>query len=88
MKRGLPNLQVTCKLFESYQNQSVVLRLQSLAARLPRPRRLYLETADGVQLPGPGRGGYFLGCSKYPKCKGTREAPPEILEQVQTAAAT
>jgi DNA topoisomerase-1 len=31
----------------------------------------------------PSRRGFFLGCSKYPKCKGTREAPPEILEQVQ-----
>jgi len=30
----------------------------------------------------PSRRGYFLGCSKYPKCKGTREAPPELLEQV------
>ena len=30
----------------------------------------------------PGRGGYFLGCSKYPKCRGTREATPEILEQI------
>jgi DNA topoisomerase-1 len=30
-----------------------------------------------------GRGGtYFLGCKKYPKCKGTREATPAILEQV------
>jgi DNA topoisomerase-1 len=29
----------------------------------------------------PGRRGFFLGCSKYPKCKGTREAPPEVLEQ-------
>jgi DNA topoisomerase-1 len=28
------------------------------------------------------RRGYFLGCSKYPKCKGTREASPELLEQV------
>jgi DNA topoisomerase-1 len=28
------------------------------------------------------RRGYFLGCSKYPKCKGTREAPPELLEQL------
>jgi DNA topoisomerase-1 len=27
----------------------------------------------------PGRRGLFLGCSKYPKCKGTREAPPELL---------
>jgi DNA topoisomerase-1 len=27
----------------------------------------------------PSRRGYFLGCSKYPKCKGTREAPPDLL---------
>jgi DNA topoisomerase-1 len=33
----------------------------------------------------PGRGGYFLGCSKYPKCKGTREASPELLEQIMAA---
>lgn len=31
----------------------------------------------------PSRRGFFLGCSKYPKCKGTREAPAELLEQVQ-----
>jgi DNA topoisomerase-1 len=35
----------------------------------------------------PSRRGYFLGCSKYPKCKGTREASPELLEQVQAAPA-
>jgi DNA topoisomerase-1 len=35
----------------------------------------------------PGRKGYFLGCSKYPKCKGTREASPELLEQLQEAGA-
>jgi DNA topoisomerase-1 len=29
------------------------------------------------------RKGYFLGCAKYPKCKGTREAPPELIEKVQ-----
>lgn len=33
----------------------------------------------------PGRGGYFLGCSKYPKCRGTREVTPEILDQLQKA---
>ena len=32
-------------------------------------------------------GGYFLGCAKYPKCKGTREAPPDLLEQLQEAGA-
>jgi DNA topoisomerase-1 len=31
------------------------------------------------------RGGFFLGCKKYPKCKGTREASPEVLEQVGSA---
>jgi DNA topoisomerase-1 len=30
----------------------------------------------------PSRRGYFLGCSKYPKCRGTREASAELLEQV------
>jgi DNA topoisomerase-1 len=34
-----------------------------------------------------GRAGYFLGCSKYPKCKGTREATPEILEQLEGSPA-
>jgi DNA topoisomerase-1 len=32
-----------------------------------------------------GRGRWFLGCSKYPKCKGTREASPELIEQVEAA---
>ena len=36
----------------------------------------------------PARKGYFLGCAKYPKCKGTREASPELLEQLQEAGAT
>lgn len=35
----------------------------------------------------PGRRGFFLGCSKYPKCRGTREAPAELLEQAADAAA-
>ncbi len=34
-----------------------------------------------------GRSGYFLGCSKYPKCRGTREPSPDLLEQLQEAGA-
>jgi DNA topoisomerase-1 len=30
--------------------------------------------------PRHGRKGWFLGCSKYPKCKGVREASAELLE--------
>ena len=29
------------------------------------------------------RRGLFLGCSKYPRCRGTKEVPPELLETVK-----
>jgi len=32
------------------------------------------------------RGNYFLGCAKYPKCKGTREMSPEMLDQLGAPA--
>ena len=33
-----------------------------------------------------GRGGtYFLGCSKYPKCRGTKEVSPELLDKIEAA---
>jgi DNA topoisomerase-1 len=34
-----------------------------------------------------GRKNWFLGCAKYPKCKGLREASPDLLEQLQEAGA-
>ncbi len=34
-----------------------------------------------------GRKGWFLGCSKYPKCRGVREASPELLEQLAETGA-
>jgi DNA topoisomerase-1 len=37
-------------------------------------------------LPSRYGNGYFLGCSKYPRCKGKRPAPPELLEQLQAAS--
>jgi DNA topoisomerase-1 len=33
-------------------------------------------------------GKYFLSCAKYPKCKGTRQPSPELLEQIQAATST
>jgi DNA topoisomerase-1 len=35
----------------------------------------------------PSRRGFFLGCAKFPKCRGTREASPEVLEQIQAGVA-
>lgn len=34
-----------------------------------------------------GRQGWFLGCSKYPRCKGTREAGPDLLEKIADVGA-
>jgi DNA topoisomerase-1 len=42
---------------------------------------------DGPMKLRPGRRGYFLGCANYPKCKGTREAPPELQEKAAEVAA-
>jgi DNA topoisomerase-1 len=33
-----------------------------------------------------GRGGYFLGCANYPKCKGKRQLSPELMEQLEAHA--
>jgi len=43
------------------------------------------ETCDdcgGPMIPRKGRRGYFLGCGKYPKCKGTKEPSEETLEKI------
>src|SRR5207247_3028390 len=32
-----------------------------------------------------GKRGPFLGCSGYPKCRHTEEAPPELLERAPQA---
>ncbi len=32
-----------------------------------------------------GRRGFFLGCSKYPKCKGTKEPGPVTMSRIQAA---
>jgi DNA topoisomerase-1 len=37
---------------------------------------------DGPMKLRSSRKGYFLGCAKYPKCKGTREVSPEVLDHI------
>jgi ssDNA-binding Zn-finger/Zn-ribbon topoisomerase 1 len=35
-----------------------------------------------------GKGGnWFLGCSKYPKCRTTAEVSPELLDKIAVAVA-
>ncbi|OJW11344.1 MAG: DNA topoisomerase I [Planctomycetales bacterium 71-10] len=46
------------------------------------------DDCGGPMTPRKGRRGYFLGCAKYPKCKGTKEPSPETLEKINTAVAS
>jgi DNA topoisomerase-1 len=67
-----------------------VKALMPAPARKSTPAVEVQETCPDCGAPmklRPGRRGFFLGCSKYPRCKGTREAPPELLEQVQASSA-
>jgi DNA topoisomerase-1 len=66
-------------------------KAKAISAARPKKQTPAIEVREtcpecgGAMKLRPSRRGYFLGCSKYPKCKGTREAPPEVLEQVQAA---
>jgi DNA topoisomerase-1 len=47
------------------------------------------ETCDdcgGSMVVRRGRRGYFLGCAKYPKCKGTKQPSEATLEKIQAVA--
>jgi DNA topoisomerase-1 len=65
-----------------------------LPAAAPKKEMPKVEVSDTCpECGGPmkvrmARGNYFLGCSKFPKCRGTRQATPELLEQIQSSAVT
>jgi DNA topoisomerase-1 len=67
-------------------------RLQELMPARPKKEMPAVEVRDtcpecgGAMKLRQGRGGYFLGCAKYPKCRGTRQASPELLEQLAAGA--
>ncbi len=65
-----------------------------LPARAPKKEMPAIEISEVCpQCGGPmalrerrgGSGNYFLGCKKYPKCRGTKEASAELLEQIAEA---
>jgi DNA topoisomerase-1 len=54
-------------------------------AKKPTPAVEVQETCPdcgGAMKLRNGRKGWFLGCAKYPKCRGVREASPQLLEQL------
>jgi DNA topoisomerase-1 len=87
---GYPSCRSTMKITEELQEK---LKDQ-LPAAPPKKQMPAVQVSETCPECGAAmklrqaRGNYFLGCSKYPRCKGTREATPEILEQVAATAAT
>ncbi|HYT88890.1 MAG TPA: topoisomerase DNA-binding C4 zinc finger domain-containing protein, partial [Gemmataceae bacterium] len=64
--------------------------MPAAAARPKLPKVTVTETCPECGSPmevRSGRKGPFLGCTEYrkTKCKGTREASPELLEKLQAA---
>jgi DNA topoisomerase-1 len=60
-------------------------KIMPAPAKKPEPAVEVTETCPDCGAPmklRSSRRGYFLGCSKYPKCKGTREPSPELLEKL------
>jgi DNA topoisomerase-1 len=76
---------------ELKETPEVKALIEAQAAKKPTaPEIEVTETCpecDGAMKLRSGRGGsYFLGCAKYPKCKGTREVSEELLEKVSATA--
>ena len=86
---GYPACRSTMKITEELQ-EKLKDHMPAAAPKKAMPAIQVSETCPecGAAMKlRPGKGGnYFLGCSKYPKCRGTREVPPEVLEQVAAGA--
>jgi len=94
IRRGPRGPFLGCTAYPRCRNaKPVPAQLKELANKLfpPPPKRHVPQLEISETCPkcnGPmklraGRGGnYFLGCSKYPKCRGTREPSAELLEKL------
>jgi len=78
-------MKMTPELMEKFKDA-----IPASAPRKAAPKIEVSETCPecgGPMKVRPGRGGkYFLGCAKYPKCKGTREASPELLDKLHAVS--
>jgi DNA topoisomerase-1 len=79
---GYPKCRSTKPMTEELRSQ---LKLPPAPAKKPTPAVEVTDVCPECNSPmklRQGRKGWFLGCSRYPKCKGVREASPGLLEQL------
>ena len=69
-------------------------KLKEQDAAMPKKKSVAVDAPADVKCPEcdgpmklrPGRWGkYFYGCANYPKCKGTRQAPPDAAAAAAAA---
>lgn len=85
---GYPKCRGTAQVPEELKEQLAELALAAPASPAADMKAIEVgETCDdcgSAMVVRRGRRGYFLGCSKYPKCKGTKE-PSEATQEKITA---
>ena len=87
---GYPSCRGTAKMTDEFKEKFK----DQLPPPAPKKPELKIDIAESCPNCGAamklrqGKGGnWFLGCSKYPKCRTTAEVSPELLEKIAAAVA-
>jgi DNA topoisomerase-1 len=85
---GYPKCRGTAQVPEDLKEQLAALAPAPAAAAGADLKTIHVEeTCDdcgGPMVVRRGRRGFFLGCGKYPKCKGTKEPGEATLEKINS----
>ena len=88
---GYPNCRSTKPLpddlKEKLKAEGLMAPPRKKAADIDAPADITCPECGGPMKLKPGRWGkFFFGCAKFPKCKGTQKAAPDMVEQLQASA--
>jgi DNA topoisomerase I len=76
------------ELKEKLKAEGAAAPARKKSVAIDAPADIRCPQCEGPMKLRPGRWGkYFFGCNNYPKCKGTLQASPELVEQLQGAVA-
>jgi DNA topoisomerase-1 len=79
---------LTPELKEKFKIEAGPATGKKKAADIDAPPEITCPECGGPMKLKPGRWGkFFFGCAKFPKCRGTQKASPEIVEQLTSAVA-
>jgi DNA topoisomerase-1 len=75
--------QLPAELKAKLEKQGALAPAPKKSAAVDAPPDIKCPECDGPMKLRPGRWGkYFFGCNNYPKCKGTRQASPDQVDQL------